>query len=163
MAGAVRSRVEAKMRAQRPQANGHCHSIDGDDEAMTRELEALDREMLLAHSPPVDVMVRTSGVHRLSDFMLWQVSDLRNCSASGRQATDASLHYCLSATGHAVNYDALCVDLLARLWHEGHAAHFARLASPPVPQVAVGYGWRRAAEQFFMLRPTVAFEPSAIC
>jgi ditrans,polycis-polyprenyl diphosphate synthase len=74
------------MRAQRPQANGHCRNDagDDDDDAVARELEAFDKEMLLAHSPPVDVMVRTSGVHRLSDFMLWQVSDSEVCKRSPR-------------------------------------------------------------------------------
>ena len=28
----------------------------------------------LAGSPPLDMLIRTSGVKRLSDFMLWQVS-----------------------------------------------------------------------------------------
>lgn len=38
----------------------------------------IDAEMLtnLAGSPPVDVLIRTSGVKRLSDFMLWQVCSL---------------------------------------------------------------------------------------
>ncbi len=28
--------------------------------------------MFTADNPPLDLLVRTSGVHRLSDFMLWQ-------------------------------------------------------------------------------------------
>lgn len=31
--------------------------------------------MQLAHSPPLDILVRTSGVSRLSDFMLWQCTE----------------------------------------------------------------------------------------
>lgn len=34
--------------------------------------ETLDGYMYTAESPPLDIFVRTSGVERLSDFMLWQ-------------------------------------------------------------------------------------------
>lgn len=40
----------------------------------------LDARMMLAHSPPLDILVRTSGVSRLSDFMLWQVSFVSSSS-----------------------------------------------------------------------------------
>ncbi|KAE8237482.1 hypothetical protein A4X13_0g8770, partial [Tilletia indica] len=36
--------------------------------------EELNDHMLFTHSPPLDLLVRTSGVRRLSDFMLWQAS-----------------------------------------------------------------------------------------
>lgn len=29
------------------------------------------------NSPPLDILIRTSGVKRLSDFLLWQVRDPR--------------------------------------------------------------------------------------
>lgn len=38
-------------------------------------VQDLESKMMLAHSPPLDILVRTSGVCRLSDFMLWQVSE----------------------------------------------------------------------------------------
>lgn len=34
--------------------------------------ETIDRNMYTAGCPPLDIFVRTSGVERLSDFMLWQ-------------------------------------------------------------------------------------------
>lgn len=34
--------------------------------------ETLDSNMYTAGDPPLDMFVRTSGVERLSDFMLWQ-------------------------------------------------------------------------------------------
>jgi ditrans,polycis-polyprenyl diphosphate synthase len=34
--------------------------------------ETLNNHMLTAGTPPLDLLVRTSGVERLSDFMLWQ-------------------------------------------------------------------------------------------
>ncbi len=34
--------------------------------------ETIDRHMYTAGCPPLDMFVRTSGVERLSDFMLWQ-------------------------------------------------------------------------------------------
>ncbi|TKY89446.1 hypothetical protein EX895_001977 [Sporisorium graminicola] len=35
----------------------------------------LSDAMQLAHTPPLDILVRTSGVSRLSDFMLWQCTE----------------------------------------------------------------------------------------
>jgi ditrans,polycis-polyprenyl diphosphate synthase len=34
--------------------------------------ETLDKHMYTAENPPLDIFIRTSGVERLSDFMLWQ-------------------------------------------------------------------------------------------
>jgi hypothetical protein len=47
-------------------------SDGGIDDAIS--VQDIDSKMMLAHSPPLDILVRTSGVCRLSDFMLWQVS-----------------------------------------------------------------------------------------
>ena len=41
-----------------------------DPETITAE--TLNEHMLTAGAPPLDLLVRTSGVERLSDFMLWQ-------------------------------------------------------------------------------------------
>lgn len=38
----------------------------------TISVETLNNNMLTAGAPPLDLLVRTSGVERLSDFMLWQ-------------------------------------------------------------------------------------------
>lgn len=35
---------------------------------------AIDRHLYTGGSPPVDLLIRTSGVTRLSDFLIWQVS-----------------------------------------------------------------------------------------
>jgi undecaprenyl diphosphate synthase len=36
------------------------------------DVDAISRQMYLPHLPPVDVLVRTSGEVRISNFMLWQ-------------------------------------------------------------------------------------------
>lgn len=41
-----------------------------DPETITTE--TLNEHMLTAGAPPLDLLIRTSGVERLSDFMLWQ-------------------------------------------------------------------------------------------
>ncbi|CAO1617835.1 unnamed protein product [Parajaminaea phylloscopi] len=83
MAGAIRARTLACLARREARENGITPSAynDGggggggeDDSHAQDEVALLEREMMLAHSPPVDIMVRTSGVQRLSDFMLWQIT-----------------------------------------------------------------------------------------
>ena len=35
--------------------------------------ETLDSHMYTAGDPPIDILIRTSGVDRFSDFVLWQI------------------------------------------------------------------------------------------
>ena len=41
---------------------------------MTIDEAALDREMQTAGLPPLDLLIRTSGEVRLSNFLLWQAA-----------------------------------------------------------------------------------------
>ncbi len=36
-------------------------------------MDDLEARLRTAGSPPLDILIRTSGVKRLSDYMLWQV------------------------------------------------------------------------------------------
>lgn len=48
------------------------NEINGLPNPETITVDTLDRHMYTATDPPLDIFVRTSGVERLSDFMLWQ-------------------------------------------------------------------------------------------
>lgn len=62
IAFAVRGSVAAHLRRSSSRTSVEIHPDDIED------------HLMLAHSPPLDLLVRTSGVNRLSDFMLWQAN-----------------------------------------------------------------------------------------
>ncbi|KAK0558975.1 cis-prenyltransferase [Tilletia horrida] len=82
MAAAVRSSLidrldariaqhEAEQQQQRASLpNGHTSSPSSSCSSITPA--ELDEHLMFTHSPPLDLLVRTSGVRRLSDFMLHQ-------------------------------------------------------------------------------------------
>ncbi|GAA5909394.1 hypothetical protein JCM6882_000970 [Rhodosporidiobolus microsporus] len=50
-----------------------CHAGELSPDDITEE--TLASNLYTAESPPLDILIRTSGVHRLSDFLLWQASE----------------------------------------------------------------------------------------
>jgi ditrans,polycis-polyprenyl diphosphate synthase len=55
-----------------PTKNGAAETVAIYPNAETITSETIDKHMYTAGAPPLDIFVRTSGVERLSDFMLWQ-------------------------------------------------------------------------------------------
>ena len=45
---------------------------DGEVEASALNADDLERELWTAELPPVDLIIRTSGENRVSNFLLWQ-------------------------------------------------------------------------------------------
>lgn len=70
--GAVKTVLDNKLRHIEKYALANPSSPDLPATMCNVSVEDLDSAMQLSHSPPLDIMVRTSGVTRLSDFMLWQ-------------------------------------------------------------------------------------------
>jgi undecaprenyl diphosphate synthase len=62
------SRVEIARAAQRAQIKRPGKEINAD---------AIDAELYAPELPPVDVLVRTSGETRISNFLLWQAANAR--------------------------------------------------------------------------------------
>lgn len=127
MAGSVRTLVSDVLCTPSATASATEHSLGAPVADRLLTPEALDERMMLAHSPPVDVLVRTSGVCRLSDFMLWQVSgllsavlfpNLRSPSFPGQRADSSAFHKAL----------------LAALWTARASADRARLSTRRVAE-----------------------------
>ncbi|KAG9243802.1 Decaprenyl diphosphate synthase-like protein [Calycina marina] len=58
------------LHPESPPSDSRGPSLYPDPETIT--VETLNDHLLTAGNPPLDLMIRTSGVKRLSDFMLWQ-------------------------------------------------------------------------------------------
>ncbi|KAE8229564.1 hypothetical protein CF326_g5465 [Tilletia indica] len=78
MASAVRSTLTDRLDQRLHSTNNplplhsNGNGVSSSQDAITPE--EINDHMLFTHSPPLDLLVRTSGVRRLSDFMLWQAS-----------------------------------------------------------------------------------------
>lgn len=47
----------------------------GDIDPSDIDQDLLESHMYFCETPPLDILVRTSGVERFSDFMIWQAND----------------------------------------------------------------------------------------
>ena len=65
-----------------------------------------------AGSPPLNILICTSGVKRLSDFMLWQVH--LSTLSHEHCLTDKKCPFTIVLWRHTA---ALCISLLARFWY----------------------------------------------
>jgi hypothetical protein len=132
IAYAVNRCVREKRRNNRHGMNGHadgpqqngvhehidCHSGSDEESCDAISVQDIDSKMMLAHSPPLDILVRTSGVCRLSDFMLWQVSFYVGRNLSESSQAPLKVHSFAASI-----YSAL----LAPLWLAGVGADHPRL------------------------------------
>ena len=50
------------------------HARDGAIEPAAIDPAAIERELATSHLPPLDLLIRTSGERRLSNFLLWQAA-----------------------------------------------------------------------------------------
>ena len=82
----------------------------------------------LGGSPPLDIVIRTSGVKRLSDFLLWQVG-------TPMLGTDTSRLLTKIYTVLRRYPTAFFVDLLARFWTMGFRPHYPRLPAQSLVKV----------------------------
>lgn len=44
----------------------------GGDRSQAIGLESIEKKLYTSDDPPLDIVIRTSGAERLSDFLLWQ-------------------------------------------------------------------------------------------
>ena len=56
-----------------PKAGFSCRG-GGELDAEAVDEAALAREVCMADLPPVDLLIRTGGDHRISNFVLWQLA-----------------------------------------------------------------------------------------
>ena len=84
-------------------------------------------------SPPLDVLVRTSGVKRLSDYLLWQVCR-PDAASTSTSAESLCPHIDTSPVlgGHA---DPVLRHVLARLWTLRLHTHYFRLPAKSMVHV----------------------------
>lgn len=77
VSSAVRKSVAAKLQSHND-GNSSDDEPDLTPEDMDITEEDIEAELLTSApgSPPLDILVRTSGVRRLSDYYLWQVCSL---------------------------------------------------------------------------------------
>ncbi|EGG05767.1 uncharacterized protein MELLADRAFT_87649 [Melampsora larici-populina 98AG31] len=57
------------------------------------DIETIGKHIYTSHSPPLDILVRTSGVRRLSDFLLWQTTLDTMKTSSKIEALGPSVHF----------------------------------------------------------------------
>ena len=93
----------------------------------------------LGGSPPLDILIRSSGVKRLSDFLMWQV-----CSNFSRSIDRPMAHKLFvgfrecSASFHS--------DILARFRVLGHVTHRSGLSDKSVESAGEQLGTRTVDE-----------------
>lgn len=61
--------VKAAMQELQTETPGNLQPIPADNDQV---LDALEKHMYTFGCPPLDLLIRTSDTHRLSDFLLWQ-------------------------------------------------------------------------------------------
>ncbi|KNZ49915.1 di-trans,poly-cis-decaprenylcistransferase [Puccinia sorghi] len=89
---------------------GNVHERDGDNELWKRmrrneqvfffffnrsmmSMSMMEKNLYTAHSAALDMLIRTSGETRLSDFMLWQTSLLSLSHLPSPSSSSASVHF----------------------------------------------------------------------
>ncbi|MBW0521297.1 hypothetical protein O181_061012 [Austropuccinia psidii MF-1] len=73
--------------------------------ALSIDVDTLSQNLYTSHSPPLDILVRTSGVSRLSDFLLWQTTF--NHSPKSPSSPNISPKHKHSTNKNAINFSSM--------------------------------------------------------
>ncbi|KAH9460376.1 hypothetical protein MJO28_003958 [Puccinia striiformis f. sp. tritici] len=116
------------------------------------DIDTIDQNMYTSHSPPLDILIRTSGVSRLSDFLLWQTTLHSSSSSSSSNTRESEILADQNLLNESTEEESESKKLIkrTRTINKGSSVHFVPKFWPDfglLDVLPILLGWQ--AEEIF--------------